>query len=319
MKLIPLHKLFVVKYGHSFDLNVLEVCTKKSSHTLNYVSRTRENNGVSAFVQIVEDVTPFESGLITVAGSGDSVLESFIQNEPFYTGYHVFVLSPIKKMTELEKLFYCFCIRRNQYKYGFGRQANKTLKHLLVPDQMPKEFSGISLKKLNTVDCGSVIDKEIELDTDKWKTYELKELFTIKGTKTTSILELEEFGEGQYPYVTTQATKNGIEGFYDYFTENGNVLTIDSAVLGFCCYQPLPFSASDHVEKLIPKFKVNKYTAMFFVTILNEDQYRYNYGRKCSQSRMRKLKIKLPAKKDGKVDFDFMENYIKSLPYSRSI
>jgi len=318
MKLIPLHKLFDIRYGNSFDLNVLEVCDETSTNYVHYVSRTRENNGVSAFVRIIDEIVPFEKGLITVAGSGNSVLESFIQNAQFYTGYHVFVLSPKKKMSELEKLFYCYCIRQNQYKYSFGRQANKTLKYIHVPERMPKEFEGINIRQLNTIRLEKVINKEVELFTDNWKSFELKELFTITGSKTTPILELEEYGKGKYPYVTTQATKNGIEGFYNYYTENGNVLTVDSAVLGFCSFQPLDFSASDHVEKLIPKFKINKYIALFFVTVLNQEQYRYNYGRKCCQTRMRKMKIKLPTR-NGKPDWDFMEKYIQSLPYSSSI
>ncbi len=144
------------------------------------------------------------------------------------------------------------------------------------------------------------------------------DLFTITGSKTTSIIELEEYGYGKYPYVTTQATNNGVGGFYDFSTEKGNVLTVDSAVLGYCSYQPLDFSASDHVEKLIPKFEMNKYIAMFFVTILNLEQYRYNYGRKASQTRMKQISIKLPSK-NGKPDFEFMENYIKSLNYSKSL
>lgn len=131
-------------------------------------------------------------------------------------------------------------------------------------------------------------------------------------------MELEEYGSGKYPYVTTQATNNGMDGFYDFFTEEGNVLTVDSAVLGYCSYQPSPFSASDHVEKLIPKFKMNKYIAMFMATIVNQEQYRYNYGRKCSQSRMDQIRIKLPSK-NNQPDFAFMESYIKSLPYSSSL
>jgi len=88
--------------------------------------------------------------------------------------------------------------------------------------------------------------------------------------------------------------------------------------MGYCSYQSLPFSASDHVEKLIPKFKMNKYIALFLVTILNLEQYRYNYGRKCSQERMKKISIKLPSK-NGNPDFEYMENYVKSLPYSSSL
>jgi hypothetical protein len=63
---------------------------------------------------------------------------------------------------------------------------------------------------------------------------------------------------------------------------------------------------------------MNKYVALFISTIINAEQYRYNYGRKCSQERMRKSHIKLPSK-NGIPDFEFMESYIKSLPYSSSI
>ena len=162
-----------------------------------------------------------------------------------------------------------------------------------------------------------VDDKSIELDASNWQSFGLKALFEITGSKTTSLLELEEYGKGKYPYVTTQATNNGVEGFYDYYTEEGNVLTVDSAVLGYCSYQLLPFSASDHVEKLIPKFNMNKYVALFVSTVINAEQYRYNYGRKCSQERMRKSYLKLPSK-NGAPDFEFMESYIKSLPYSKN-
>ena len=147
---------------------------------------------------------------------------------------------------------------------------------------------------------------------------EKRGLFEITGSKTTSILELEEYGKGQFPYITTQATNNGTADFYDYFTEIGNVLTVDSAVVGYCSYQPLNFSASDHVEKLIPKFSMNKYIALFLVTIFRLEQYRYNYGRKCSQSRMKERSIKLPTR-NGLPDWQFMENYIQSLHYSKSI
>lgn len=318
MELIPLHKLFSVQYGNSFDLNVLELCDENDPDKVNYVSRTRENNGISAFVKLRDDMDPFDSGLITVAGSGNSVLESFIQYSPFYTGYHVFLLKPLKYMSDFEKLFYCFCIRQNQYKYSFGRQANKTLKDILVPKEIPTEFLSIDLNSLNTLNFNSISSQILGLDTISWKNFALKDLFEITGSKTTPILELEEFGIGKYPYVTTQATNNGIEGFFDYATEQGNVLTIDSAVLGFCSYQPLPFSASDHVEKLIPKFNLNKYSAIFLVTIINQEQYRYNYGRKCSQTRMKEISIKLPSKNNNP-DFDFMEEYIKTLPFSASI
>lgn len=177
----------------------------------------------------------------------------------------------------------------------------------------------LSNRLTNQIKLNPFSQAEIELQTKDWKPFKLDgELFTITGSKTTPLLELEEYGKGKYSYVTTQATNNGVEGFYNFCTEEGNVLTVDSAVLGYCSYQPFDFSASDHVEKLIPNFEMNKYVALFLVTIMNLEQYRYNYGRKCSQTRMKQISIKLPAKK-GQPDFDYMENFIKSLNYSGSI
>ena len=40
-------------------------------------------------------------------------------------------------MTLTEKLYYCMCIKANDYRYNFGRQANKTLKDIDVPAIVP--------------------------------------------------------------------------------------------------------------------------------------------------------------------------------------
>ena len=221
-------------------------------------------------------------------------------------------------MTDLEKLFYCHCIRKNRYRYNFGRQANKTLKFINVPSVIPPEFNQIAIEKTSDISNESVTSLRIDINISTWKYFKLKELFKITGSKTTSLLALENYGRGSFPYVTTQATNNGVQGFYNFSTEKGGILTVDSAVLGYCSYQPLNFSASDHVEKLIPKFEMNKYVALFLVTIINREQYRYSYGRKASQSRMKKVSIKLPTK-NSQPDWDFMAKFIKSLSFSKSI
>ncbi len=318
MELIPINKLFDIKYGNSFELTNLEQCEKNDLNAINFVSRTEKNNGISAFVKRIDEMEPNQANTITVAVSG-SVLATFLQPQPYYTGFHVLVLTPKKEISKIELLFYAMCIGKNKYKYNYGRQANKTLKDILVPVQMPEEYKAVNLQKINTLKKESILNKNsFDLNTNDWKSFKLSFLFTITGSQTTPVLELEEYGARKYPYVTTQATNNGVEGFYDFYTEEGDVLTIDSAVLGYCSYQPLNFSASDHVEKLIPKSSMNKYVALFISTIINAEQYRYNYGRKCSQERMRISHIKLPSK-NGVLDFEFMENYIKSLSYSSSI
>jgi len=148
----------------------------------------------------------------------------------------------------------------------------------------------------------------------------LRLYFKITGSKSITDTNIRDYAAGEYPYVTTSAKNNGIQGFYDYFTEKGNVLTVDSATVGVCFYQSSNFSASDHVEKLEPRFDMNLYIALFIQTLVNMEQFRYGYGRKFSQTRIRKTKIKLPstlnAGGEHAPDWLFMEEYIKSLPYS---
>ena len=317
MKNVKISDLFEVKYGNGFELVNMDICEENTNDSFAFISRTSRNNGISAFVEKITDVKSFQAGLITVSVGG-SVLETFLQKKPFYTGFHIMVLKPKLKMSDIEKLFYCYCIRQNKYRYNYGRQANKTLKDILIPEEIPDDWRDLSIERLNNLNAEPLINSNIALGVSSWGSFNLSGLFDIKGSVTTPLLELEEYGRGEFPYVTTQATNNGIEGSYDYYTEEGGVLTVDSAVLGYCSYQPYNFSASDHVEELIPKFKMNKYIAMFLVTIINKEQYRYNYGRKCSQDRMKKRSVKLPTK-NGQPDWQLMEDCIKSLSYSSSL
>lgn len=316
-RLIPLKELFTPIYGVNLELVNVEECRKNDYNSIRFVSRTEINNGVSAYVKRMVEVLPNPAHTISVAVSG-SVLSSFYQDKEYYSGRDLYYLLPNKKMSKEEMIFYALCIKANKYKYNYGRAANKTLKDILLPAEMPNDFKKITLDKISVPSEKGILKKQFDLNTKNWKSFQLYKMFDITGSQTTPLLELKEYGEGKYPYVTTQATNNGVEGFYNFYSEEGDVLTVDSAVLGYCSFQSLSFSASDHCEKLIPKFSMNKYIALFLVAIMNLEQYRYNYGRKCSQTRMKEISVKLPAK-NGQPDFEFMENYIKSLPYSSSI
>lgn len=228
-------------------------------------------------------------------------------------------------------MFLITLIKKEKYRFNYGRKwglDRMTGSIIKLPvtesgnpdfDFMEKYIKSL-MSRIKPISNKSLVSKKIELNVSQWKYHKLVDLFEIKGSKRTPLRTLEEtYGMGKYPYVTTQATNNGVGGFYNFKANEGNILTVDSAVIGYCSYQPLDFSASDHVEKLIPKFKLTKYIAMFLTTVINAEQYRYNYGRKASQDRMGEVQIKLPSKPDGQPDWEFMENYIKSLPYSSSL
>ena len=64
---------------------------------------------------------------------------------------------------------------------------------------------------------------------------------------------------------------------------------------------------------------LNKYIALFIITIIKANRYRFGYGRKWTLEKMKDTLIKLPGKADGTPDFEYMEQYIRSFPYSDRI
>lgn len=282
----------------------------------------------------------FPANCITVSNDG-SVGYAFYQNKEFTCSHSVnplYIKSHV--LNEYIALFLCSIIEKERFRWAYGRKwrpirmpssmiklpvtpegspdwqyMETFVKDTIIP-QLPKKAQKVWLKKY---DPKPLQDMKMMLNTDEWKWFNYTDLFHISGSKTTPLEDLEGYGKGEYPYVTTQAVNNGVERYFNYYTEKGGVLTVDSAVLGFCSYQEKDFSASDHVEVLTPLFKMNKYVALFLTTIINKEQYRYSYGRKCSQIKLRKSRIKLPVTPEGTPDWQFMEDYIKSLPYSKNL
>lgn len=83
-------------------------------------------------------------------------------------------------------------------------------------------------------------------------------------------------------------------------------------------YQYEKFTCSHSVNILRPQ-KVNIYIAMFLITVIKLEKFRWSYWRKWRIERMKESIIKLPVDKDWNPDWEFMEKYIKSLPYSSSL
>jgi hypothetical protein len=72
------------------------------------------------------------------------------------------------------------------------------------------------------------------------------------------------------------------------------------------------------VRILKPKFNLNPFNGLFLSTVLQMEKYRYNYSRKMGTDRLKEFRIKLPQK-EGRPDWDLIEKYIKSLPYSSNL
>jgi hypothetical protein len=156
------------------------------------------------------------------------------------------------------------------------------------------------------------------LDISCWKTFKYEDVFEIKKGKR---LTKADFEAGNTPFIGAIDSNNGYRDFIGQDPiHKGNTITVNyNGSVGEAFYQPNPFWASDDVNVLYPKFKFNKYIAMFLLPIIRKEKFKFNYGRKWETDKMKKSLIKLPANHSEEIDVVFMENYVKSLNYSKSI
>lgn len=302
--------LFELYQGNGFEL--LNMNSLEGSD-INFVSRTAQNNGVVARVEMYEDARPFDAGLITVA-LGGSVLSSFVQIRPFYTSFHIMVLKPKKKMEFNEKLYYCMCIQSNAYRYSYGRQANKTLKNIDLPEAAPSWCFEAAVNPITTNNKATYITTS----TQQWKDFLLSDLFFIERGRGPRISNMSL---GTTPFITSIDDNNGLTAFVDCEAlHKANTLSVNrNGSVAEAFYQHKDYCSTEDVHVFNPKFEMNLQIGLFICTLLKLEKYRYGYGRKWGIERMNNTYIRLPVSGTGEPAWDYMKQYIDLLPYADRI
>ncbi|MFH2023754.1 MAG: restriction endonuclease subunit S [Candidatus Micrarchaeota archaeon] len=313
--MVQVKDYFDLKYGVNLEFSNME----EDAKGISFVARTEKNNGVVGRVKFIEGINPNPANTISVS-CGGSVMASFLQEEPYYSGRDLYYLIPKMKLNKRELLYYCACLKQNAWKYSYGRQANKSLKDLEIPSKEDIPSWAYSLK-INELKENPINSKKLELNLKSWKNFKIVDLFDIrKGER----LVQEERINGSVPLITATSENNGVVDYisYDNFKENKKIfqdkLTIDMFFNVF--YHDYKYFSDDNVHTLIPKANsMNKYIYLFIATILKKIQYKYDFGRQVRLQRLDFDEVKLPIDQKGNPDWQFMEDYIKSLSYSSNL
>lgn len=80
--------------------------------------------------------------------------------------------------------------------------------------------------------------------------------------------------------------------------------------------QDRPFYSGRDLFLLLEKQPMSEACKLFIKTIIEKDKYRFNYGRQANKS-LSSMRIKLPADDDGKPNWKWMEEFVKSLHNKR--
>lgn len=163
----------------------------------------------------------------------------------------------------------------------------------------------------------------MKLDIDSWIEFRLGDLFAemykaeahVKGDlecfnapteKTIRFISRTEMNNGCDCYVLN----NEITGI-----EEGNAIAIGDTT-ATCFYQSDRFVCGDHMVICRADW-LNLYTALFLISILKQEKYKYSYGRAFKMDLISNTIIKLPSTPDNEPDWNYMEQYIKSIKHKR--
>ena len=298
---------------------------KLTNFSIPYVTRTDLNNGVKSFV-LREELENIEKGNALVVG--DTTATVSYQKDDFIAGDHIVVIRA-EWLNEYTGLFIASILQKEKYRYSYGRAFKmKVIKNTIVklpinPNNAPDyDFMEQYIKSLHYKPIMTTIKQDHQhFDTDSWKTFRIKDLFTLENCKCSKAKDLLD-GDDIW-YIGAKKDDNGRMkkvALDNNLVSKGNCIIFicdGQGSVGYSNYMDRDFIGS---TTLMAGYntKLNKYIGLFLVTLLDLNRPRYSFGRKW-KTHLADTEIKLPVTSNGNPDYQYMENYIKSLPYSDRI
>jgi len=304
-----------------------------------YITTTSENNGIECYVNYPPQ---YESGLITVSKDGGNG-DAFLQQLPFCGNEKVMVLTPKQKLSKMQLFYYVTVIKFNKIMFGYGRKCSVARLgdlHIPTPKEIPSFVYDLKVEPITTKNKSNGASK---LQVEKWQEFKVSELFRIEPTKGKISDDLIEGND--IPYIGAKHDLNGLimhcqkEGFEEWVSSGNCIVFIQlgAGSAGYANYIESDFigmsgkTSCGYIDGVM-----NKYIGLFLATILCSERPKYSFGRSWTGERLNDTVIKLPIQrniggtpvidktyrysKNGYIpDWEFMESYIKALPYGDRI
>lgn len=328
-----------------------------------YLGAKKDDNGVMRHCASNLELEQDGNCIIFICNGQGSVGYANYMNDTFI-GTSDIVAGYCDNMNEFigEFMATVFCLERP--KYSFGRKWKTHLRDTIVKLPMKHNADGTPFVDRNKKysDDGYVPDWKfmedyikslyhkpltttnkstdvLTLDIENWKEFRFGHLiqkpYKAKAFNKEELDEISDVNSG-IRYITRTGDNNGCELIVNtenipgQFVEKGNAISIGDTT-ATCFYQAEDFIAGDHMVVVRADW-LNKLRGIFIVSILQNEQYKYSYGRAFLMDRISDTVMKLPVvynadgtpfidgdkrySEEGYVpDWQFMEDYIKSLPY----
>lgn len=157
---------------------------------------------------------------------------------------------------------------------------------------------------------------DLFLENFTWGEFSYQQIFGENISRGMRLIETDRL-DGDVLYFSASDSNNGLTDSIS------NPLFIESNALiyttfGSCFFVEGEFTASDEVS-IFKHEKLNLFNGLFIATVITLNKYKYTFGRKAFNNKYSKDTIYLPIDKSNEIDWELMEKYIKTLPYSNLI
>lgn len=326
MKKVKLSELFDVINGKHIDKSKLSH-RKKNDLYIPYIRPSNSMSNIISGYVIRTSIAPkqiFEAGNLFVGTNGQgSHTFSYVCPYEFTPNSDVSVLIPKRDMSLVEKNVYAIFITANRYKFSYGRKPKgDKLKSIKLPSLECVKNLINKFPKLNPPSQKPYHYERTSLNDHQWNWFHTSDIFENSLAKVVDKQNIKNI-KGNYPYISETTKNNGVNKYIsnmglENYVNKGDVISIGLVgVQPF--YQKDNFLTSSSINILKLKSPSNIYIQIFICTILKMDMYRYNYGRKRTNGRIKAERLKLPVDQRNNPDWNFIEYYIKSLPYSSNL
>lgn len=315
---------------------------------IEYIGAKKNDNGVMRMVKYEESLVTKGNCIIFICdGQGSVGYSNYINHD--FIGSTTLSVGYNECLNEKNGLFIVTILDLERYRYSFGRKYKSNLSNTKIklpvnnlgePDweYMESFIDNLKFKKITT--NGKSLNTQ--LSCDEWKEFYLHKIFNIKmGNGIDAILTTTD--NPKYNYVSRDSNGNGVVGFVDEiegeepFPAGALSLALGGSFLGSCFIQKEPFYTAQNVGVLEEREPLSIYCKLFIATLIrNECKIKYQaFGRELNSHFRKDFTIKLPIKMDktnivydenkfysdeGYIpDWEWMENYIRELPYADKI
>lgn len=308
----------------------LECFNMFSHNTIKFISRTEMNNGCDCYV-LNNDLTGIEEG--NAIAIGDTTATCFYQSERFICGDHM-VICRAGWLNKYTALFVLSILKQEKYKYSYGRAfkmdliSSTVIKLPATADGSPDwDFMEQYIKSLNHKPLTTQNSHpQHSLNIDSWQKFSVRDLFEVKygiNMELNACVLAEDGDCSAINFVARTEDNNGVSAkvypVEGKIPQPAGIITCAGGRSVLSTFlQEKPFYSGRDLYLLIPKYSMGKAAKLFIITIIKANKYRYSYGRQANVT-LPYLELLLPTTSEGKPDFEFMENYIKSLPYGDRI